>query len=104
MRDNADRFSEANCAILGASFDTSEENLAFADAQGFSYPLLSDGDRSVGSAYGVVRPATDQYAAFPKRLSFLIDDVGTIRRTYVVADVATHAADVLADLVELLRA
>jgi thioredoxin-dependent peroxiredoxin len=89
--------------ILGASFDTSAENLEFADAQGFGYPLLSDVDRQVGAAYQVVRPAHDQYAEFPRRHSFLIDDTGVIRRVYMVTDVAAHAAHVLADLEKLQR-
>lgn len=104
MRDNAEHFRIANCSILGASFDTPAENLAFADAQGFAYPLLSDTDRRVGAAYGVRRPADDQYANFPKRMSFLIDGSGVVRRAYSVTDVAAHAADVLADIAVLLRA
>ncbi len=103
MRDNAEKFSAVNCAILGASFDSPEENRVFAESQGFRYPLLSDAGRSVGAAYGVLRSTTDQYSAFPKRLSFLIDPEGTLRRSYVVTDVAVHAADVLADLSDLQR-
>lgn len=37
----------------------------------------------------------------PKRISYLIDPDGMIRRTYEVADVTAHADDVLADLAEL---
>ena len=63
--------------------------------------MLSDVDRHVGAAYEVVRDADDQYASYPKRHSFLIDGDGVIRHVYVVSDVASHAADVLADLAEL---
>jgi peroxiredoxin Q/BCP len=86
---------------VGASFDTPAENLEFAEAQGFRYPLLSDVDQSVGAAYDVVRDVDDQYASYPRRQSFLIDGEGVVRRVYVVTDVASHAADVLADLQEL---
>lgn len=89
--------------ILGASFDTVAENLAFATAQEFPFRLLSDLDRRVGAAYGVARPPEDKFAAFPRRMSFLIDPEGTVRRVYDVDDVATHADDVLADLAELQR-
>lgn len=98
MRDNAKRFDEANCAILGASFDTPAENLEFAEAQGFDYPLLCDVDRSVGAQYEVVRGADEQYVDYPKRHSFLIDESGVIRQIYAVTDVAAHATAVLADL------
>jgi peroxiredoxin Q/BCP len=89
--------------ILGASFDTPAENLEFATAQKFDYPLLSDVDQHVGESYDVVRDTGDQYAQFAKRLSFLIDPEGVVRRVYVVTDVAAHAADVLEDLETLQR-
>jgi len=87
--------------ILGASFDTVEENRAFAADQGFPFRLLADVDRSVGRAYDVVRPAGDQYEAFARRFSFLIDPEGRIARIYEVADVKGHADEVLADLARL---
>jgi thioredoxin-dependent peroxiredoxin len=103
FRDSAAAFEAANCTILGASFDTPAENLAFANAQGFEFPLLSDLDRNVGEAYQVVRQADHQYAIYPRRHSFLIDDDGVVRRVYVVTDVAIHATEVLADLAEFQR-
>lgn len=87
--------------ILGASFDTVEENRQFAVDQEFPFRLLADVDHSVGWAYGVVRPAGDQYAAFARRLSFLISPEGQIARVYEVADVKSHADHVLADLERL---
>jgi peroxiredoxin Q/BCP len=87
--------------VLGASFDTPEENKAFAETESFGFRLLSDADRSVGTAYGAVRPPDDPYAAMPKRVSFLIDPEGVIRRTYDVKDTAAHADEVLADLATL---
>jgi peroxiredoxin Q/BCP len=89
---------------MGVSFDTPADNKAFADAQHFGFQLLSDVDRSVGRRYGVLRADDDQYTAFPLRQSFLIDPAGVIRKTYVVSDVAGHAAEVLADLDALQHA
>lgn len=84
--------------ILGASFDTTAENLAFAEAQRFGYRLLSDVNHTVGASYGVAKAPDEQYAEYAKRHAFLIDDKGVLRKTYVVTDVAAHAGDVLADL------
>jgi peroxiredoxin len=84
--------------ILGASFDTVDENRSFADAQEFPFRLLSDVDRSVGTAYEVVRPAGEQYADYPRRHSYLIAPSGLIHRAYDVTDVAAHADEVLSDL------
>ena len=90
-----------NCVVLGASFDTPEENKAFAAEQQFHCRLLSDVDRTVGAAYEVARKDGDQYASFPVRISYLIDPDGIVRRAYKVADVGNHADEVLADLESL---
>ncbi len=49
----------------------------------------------------MARPDDDKFADYPRRMSFLIDPDGLVRRIYDVDDVATHADDVLADLAEL---
>lgn len=67
------------------------------------FPLLSDVARSVGRSYDVLRPATERYAGFPERVSYLVDPEGTTRRAYRVADVNAHADEVLADVAELQR-
>ena len=89
--------------VLGASFDTVEDNRHFAAEQHFPFRLLSDHDRTVGRAYDVVRPAGDQYEAYARRFSFLIDPEGIIARIYDVADVKGHADEVLADLAQLAQ-
>ena len=87
--------------MLGASFDTVEDNRAFAESEGFGYRLLSDVDRSVGRAYDVARPDDDPLASLPKRVSYLIDPDGVVRRAYHVTDTAGHAAEVITDLAAL---
>ena len=89
--------------VLGASFDTVEDNRHFAAEQRFPFRLLSDHDRTVGRAYGVLRPAGDQYEAYARRFSFLINPEGIIARIYDVADVKGHADEVLADLAQLAQ-
>jgi thioredoxin-dependent peroxiredoxin len=86
-----------------ASFDTPDENKEWAESQGFRFRLLSDADHVVGRAYEVERDADDQYAAFPLRVSFLIDPEGIIQKTYAVSGVADHASSVLETLVALRR-
>jgi thioredoxin-dependent peroxiredoxin len=87
--------------VLGASFDTVEDNRAFAEAESFAFRLLSDTERSVGRAYDATRPDDDPLAALPQRVSYLIDPDGVIRRSYTVTDTAGHAAEVLAELQRL---
>jgi peroxiredoxin Q/BCP len=103
LRDRAEQFQAAGCLIVGLSFDTPDENRAWAEEQCFGFPLLSDVDHSVGRLFGVERDPDDQYAAFPRRVSYLVDPDGVIRKTYAVAGVQDHAAAVLSALADLSR-
>ena len=98
LRDRAEQFEELGVTILGASYDTPADNLAFAQAQRFPFRLLSDTDSSVAAAYEVTRDATDKFAGFPRRYSYLIDPDGMIAQAYDVTDVAHHADQVIADV------
>ncbi len=98
LRDRAERFEELGVTILGASYDTPAENLAFAQAQQFPFRLLSDTDHTVAATYEVTRDADDKFAGFPRRYSYLIDPDGVIAHAYDVTDVARHADQVLADV------
>jgi peroxiredoxin Q/BCP len=101
LRDRADAFRDAGCDVLGVSFDTPQDNAAFARAQGFAFSLLADLTHDVGRAYGVVREGDERYAGFAQRISYLVDPEGMIRKAYRVADVVGHADEVLADLAAL---
>ena len=87
--------------MLGISFDTPEDNKAFAEKHDFPFRLLSDPDKSVGSLYEALRDPGDKFADFSQRHSYLIDPEGTIAKAYDVTDPGGHAAVVLADLTAL---
>ncbi len=89
--------------ILGASFDTVEENKAFSDLQSFPYRLLSDAGKAVGTQYEVRRDPDDKFPDLAKRISYLIDPAGVIRISYEVTDPPGHAEKVIEDLARLLR-
>ena len=80
--------------ILGASFDSSSDNAAFAQKFGFPFPLLCDTDRSLGMAYGA---CDDPKAGYAKRISYLIDEQGKIFRAYPKVQPADHPEEVLRD-------
>jgi len=102
-RDQAADFESMNCEILGISFDAPEANKAFREKYDFPFRLLSDYDEQVGVKYETRDPGTDK-VSFAKRLSYLIDPDGIIRKSYEVADIPAHPAEVLADLHELQNA
>jgi peroxiredoxin Q/BCP len=84
--------------LLGASFDPPEQNLAFAEEQGFPFALLSDVDREVGALYETKRAPEESSPEFAKRRTYLIDPEGVIRRSYRVSDIPVHPEEVLEDI------
>ncbi len=74
------------------SFDTVQENAAFADKFTFPYPLLCDTERVIGIGYGACGSAKDQYA---RRISYIIGPDGIIRHAFSKVEVKSHPADVL---------
>ena len=98
MRDQTQNFIDADCRVVGISFDTPEANAAFRAKFDFPFDLLCDTDRSVAATYQVLRAEDDPFADYPQRISYLIDPEGTIAKTYEVSDPAGRALEVLADL------
>ena len=91
--------------MVGASFDTVEDQLAFAETESFPFALISDPDKSIGRRYHAERkPGEDYYEyGLPRRITYLIDPEGNIAAAYDLAgqDLAGHAAQVLADIAAL---
>lgn len=95
FRDHQAYFDESNIRVVGISFDSPEDNAAFARRYEFSFTLLSDSDHAVATAYGACAGAGARY---PERMSFLIDERGAIERVYDQVDPRDHPARVLADV------
>ena len=81
--------------MLGISFDTPEENRAFAEKFGYTFPLLCDTDRRIGLAYGAAKSEKDRYAA---RLTYVIGPDGKIEQAIDTKDPANQAQELLATL------
>jgi peroxiredoxin Q/BCP len=99
FRDLSAEFAAVGAQIVGISKDTVDKQQEFATKHSFGYPLLSDTDRSVASAFGVKR---GRLSISPvQRATFVINTDGTIRdviKSEVKMDV--HADKAL----ELLKA
>jgi thioredoxin-dependent peroxiredoxin len=81
--------------VLGASFDSVEDNRKFAEKFGFPFALLSDTKRTMGIAYGA---ADDASAATAKRVAYVIGPDGRIKTVFAKASPKSFADDVLAVL------
>ena len=97
FRDHREYFDGLDIVVIGVSFNTPEENAAFARKHGFNFALLSDSDRSAAIAYGACE---DRKARYADRVSFLIDENGMIERVYSNVDPRDHAARILAELID----
>jgi len=77
LRDNLTAFEEADVQVIGISCDPMHTQRAFAEAQKYQFPLLSDfwPHGEVAQQYGVFREAT----GFATRGTFLIDTEGVLR-------------------------
>ncbi len=81
--------------ILGASFDTPEDNARFAEKFKFPFPLLSDTDRQIGLAYGAASSPKDEYA---RRIAYLIDEKGRISQAHAKVDAKAYPKEQLMTL------
>jgi thioredoxin-dependent peroxiredoxin len=97
LQEHRPYFEENKVMLLGASFDTVQDNVAFAQKLGLDFPLVCDTTRIVGRAYGA---CADLKARYAERISVLIDEQGRVMRIYDKVDPRDHAARVLADLID----
>jgi len=74
FRDLAAEFDAVGAQRIGISADTVDKQKEFSEAHSFDYPLLSDPEREVATAYGVKR----RFMTPVKRATFVIQTDGTI--------------------------
>ena len=82
-------------SVYGISLDDVASQRAFHDAQELNFPLLSDPDGSVAAKYAVLPPG----GRFTRRVTFVIDPAGVLRKIDDKVDVSAHG-DQLAAWIE----
>lgn len=78
LQRSRDRFEEEGVVLLGASFNSVEENNDFACDKSLGLVLLSDADQTTGQTYEVVRDPGDRHPTKPHRHTYVIDPEGRI--------------------------
>lgn len=87
--------------IIGVGFDSPEDTQAWAQAEGYTYEIWTDDNKTLALYYGAIAEAS---AARPARVSFLLDAEGQLLLEYVQdVDWGTHPVEVLEDCQQLLR-
>jgi len=87
-----DQYSSLNslAVVLGVSTDTSESHKAFADKYNLPFQLLDDSSHALVTAFGV--PVSSGHA---KRVTFVIDAAGKVRKVFPNVNPDGHAAELL---------
>ena len=80
--------------ILGVSFDTPADNKKFAEKNHFSFPLICDTDRKIGTAYG----ANVDAAKGAQRVGVIIAPDGKIKEWHERVDARAWPAAVVGTL------
>ena len=86
IRDDWSKFEENNIIVFGISTDTKEEIEKFVNDYSLNFPLLSDADKQVSEAYGVL-----QENCRDKRVTFIIDLEGKVNEIIDVTDIDSHS-------------
>jgi peroxiredoxin Q/BCP len=100
FRDSLGSLEAAGYAVLGLSPDKPAKLAKFRDAEGLTFPLLSDEDRAVLTAYGAYG-AKQMYGKTVTgviRSTFVIDPEGRIERALYNVRATGHVAKLRKDL------
>jgi peroxiredoxin Q/BCP len=91
------QFKQAGARVFGVSRDSVKSHDNFCAKQGFDFPLISDSDEALCSAFDVIRMKNmyGKQVRGIERATFLIDPAGRIAASWRKVKVAGHAQAVL---------
>jgi thioredoxin-dependent peroxiredoxin len=106
----AQRFEQAlpelkrlNARVIGVSTDTEARQARFREKCELSFPLIPDGDKVLGRAYGVLGGLSG-LLNMAQRQTFLIDPAGRLAWHWKVGNPMSHAGEVTEKLRQLSAA
>ena len=97
------QFTEKGAVILGVSKDSVASHKRFEEKYGLAFTLLADPERKVIEAYDVWKEKKLYGKTYMgiTRSTYVIDEEGTIIKTFEKANPATNAQDILEYLAQL---
>ena len=96
LRDNYDELLNKGFAVLGVSPDSEKSHRGFAAKHNLPFPLISDTDKKIMTAYG----AYGEKVMYGKkvtgviRTTFIIDEKGVIEKVIKKVDTKEHAPQI----------
>jgi peroxiredoxin Q/BCP len=103
LRDRNADIRAKGAQILGVSTQDAASHNRFTQTHRLNFPLLADADRSVARAYGAIGGGglfgfAQAMMGLADRVTFIIDEQGTIAHVIGSPSVMNHAEEVLARL------
>ncbi|MDS3862007.1 thioredoxin-dependent thiol peroxidase [Thermosynechococcaceae cyanobacterium BACA0444] len=100
FRDIFAELKRRNVIVLGVSADDTKSHKKFSEKLSLPFPLLSDPDAQVATAYESFGPKKFMGKEFTGiyRNTFLIDPEGNIAKIYQKVKPETHPTQILADI------
>jgi len=97
FRDNIERVKDAGAVVLGVSPDSLKSHSGFRVKQSLTFPLLSDSDRAVATAYGAYgeKKMCGKVSMGIIRSTIIIDEKGLIKKIWRAVKVKGHVQEVL---------
>jgi thioredoxin-dependent peroxiredoxin len=96
MRDNLPRITAENTVVLGVSVDNVTSHKAFKEKEKLNFILLADTAKAVSKQYSGLNPL-----GWAKRVTFIIDKKGVIKKIFWTVDVNKHHEEILTVLKEM---
>jgi peroxiredoxin Q/BCP len=93
FRDNYSLFEKAGIVVLGVSYDSPESHKKFKEKYNLPFILLSDQDKKVADMYLANKGLFGK--KFANRVTYLINEDGTIIYVFEKVDVTKHAQEVI---------
>ena len=99
FRDNLQLFVDAGWQVVGLSPDKPAKLAAFRDAEALTFPLLSDPDKDVLTAYGAYgeKQLYGKTVVGVIRSTFLLDEHGVVTSASYAVKATGHVARLLKD-------
>ena len=96
MRDNLPKITAENTVVLGVSVDNVASHKAFKEKEKLNFTLLADTAKTVVKQYSGLNPL-----GMAKRVTFIIDKNGVIKKIFSKVDVSVHSEEIIAVLKDM---
>lgn len=97
LRDNYEELQKEGYELLGVSADSEKRQKNFKEKHKLPFPLLADENKEVLNAFGVWGPKKFMGKTYDgiHRMTFIIDETGTVERVIEKVKTKDHAAQIL---------